>query len=213
MLGNRALDSLEVGQEIVLPVLGRHKDVLPVVAKGAGFSPGVERKEPPPGLDVRREDALAVSLLEDTLGLKGVGHEVATPEFGLQGDEHKVAIPAVEGAGHEVAAPEFGLRSDGHEVAAPEFCGVNICGDKSYRSRVATPDDNVACGLKNVHRVATPDVDIASELKNNVHRVANPDEFCGVRCRVATTDVSEISQQGLTSEISSSYEQELEIGT
>jgi hypothetical protein len=76
-LGKGSLGSLEAGHEVVPPALGEHKDVTPVL--GARDAPGVEHKGPPPILDVKRGDALAVTLEEDTPGLEAVRHGVAAP--------------------------------------------------------------------------------------------------------------------------------------
>jgi hypothetical protein len=106
-----------VGHEVVPLVSGGHEDVTPVL--GAKDAPGVEHKGPPPVLDVRRGDALAVGLQEDNPGL-GVRHGVAAPGlYGFEGVKHGVTTPVVNVVDQKDLTGEISSNNDPEIVLCP----------------------------------------------------------------------------------------------
>jgi hypothetical protein len=96
---------------------GGHEDVLPVLV--AVDAPGVEHKGPPPVLDVRREDALAVGLQEDNPGL-GVRHGDAAPGLcDLEGVRRGVDASVVNTVDQKDLTGEINLSNEQEIVLCP----------------------------------------------------------------------------------------------
>jgi hypothetical protein len=90
-----------------------------VDARGAVYARGVEHKDPPPVLDVRREDALAVGLQEDNPGL-GVRHRDAAPGLcDLEGVRRGVDASVVDTVDQKDLTGEISSSNEPEIVLCP----------------------------------------------------------------------------------------------